>query len=121
MELQRIECSFSICLIESAEHVDLTREFVFLQKTPDELSLVCESSCAPPNAIKVDAGWKALRVSGQLDFNQVGVIARISKVLAGVGISIFVISTFNTDYVLIKAENYEKGIGELVCNGYIVR
>ena len=121
MELQRLEHAFSICLIESAEQVDLAREFVFLQKTPDELSLVCESSFAPSNAIKVDAGWKALRVSGQLDFNQTGVIARISKILADAGISIFVISTFNTDYVLMKVENYEKGIGELVCNGYVVR
>ena len=121
MELQRIDRVFSICLIESTKHIDLTQEFVFLQKTADELSLVCESSCAPPNAIKVDTGWKALRVSGQLDFNQVGVIAGIANILAGAGISIFVISTFNTDYVLIKAENYEKAIGELVCNGYVVK
>ena len=121
MELEKIEHVFSICLLESAEQIDLTREFVFLQKTPDELSLVCESSYAPSDAIKVDAGWNALRVSGQLDFNQTGVIARIASILAGVGISIFVISTYNTDYVLIKAESYEKGINELACNDYVVK
>ena len=121
MELQKIECDFSVCKIRSIEQADFTREYVFLQKTSDEISLVCESTCVPPNAITVEAGWKALRISGLLDFGLVGVIAKIANILADVEISIFVISTFNTDYILLKAENFFKGTQELVRHGYVIQ
>jgi len=120
MDLQKIECDFSVCKIRNVEQVDFTREFVFLQKTPDEISLVCESAYVPSNTTTVEAGWKALRISGLLDFRLVGVIAKIANILAEAEISIFVISTFNTDYILLKSENFAKGIQELMRQGYAI-
>ena len=121
MELQRIPFEFSICKINHIEQADFTQEFVFLSKTSDELSLVCRTSCVPPNTVAIEPGWKALKVSGILEFEMVGVIAKISNILAKAYISIFVISTFNTDYVLIKDENYENAIEALKCNAYIIK
>ena len=120
MELQKIEYDFSVCKIDNITQVDFSREFVFLQKTPEEISLVCESACAPPDAIAIEAGWKALKVSGVLDFGMIGVLAKISNILAEVEISIFVVSTYNTDYILLKAENFDRGINALIRNGYVV-
>ena len=57
-----------------------------------------------------DDGWKAFRIQGVLDFSLIGILAKIATVLADNGISIFVVSTYNTDYVLIKKENYQKAL-----------
>ena len=55
-------------------------------------------------------GWKAFRIQGVLDFSLIGILAKIAIVLADNGISIFAVSTYNTDYVLIKKENYQKAL-----------
>ena len=121
MELQRIDFDFSVCKIKHIEQVDFSREFVFLSKTSDELSLVCETDYTPPDVIESKPGWKALRIAGVLDFGMIGVIAKISGLLAEANISVFVVSTYNTDYILLKAENFDKGIQALVRNGYIIK
>jgi len=121
MKLQKIEYDFSVCKIEQIEHVDFTREFVFLSKTSDEISLVCETDYVPPNAIASESGWKALRISGVLDFGMIGVISKISKILAEIEVAIFVVSTYNTDYILMKAESFDKGIKKLALNGYVIK
>ncbi|MCL2825997.1 MAG: hypothetical protein FWD72_01170 [Eggerthellaceae bacterium] len=77
MELQAIENDFSVCKIDNVEQVDFTKEFVFLSKTPDEVSLVCESACVPLGARAVEAGWKALRVCGVLDFSLIGGLQKL--------------------------------------------
>ena len=120
IELEKIDRDFTICKMETIENVDLSQEFVFVQKTLDEISMVCESAHVPENAIAAETGWKALKVSGTLDFGLIGIIAGIANVLAEVEISIFVISTYDTDYVLIKADNYNRGIQELRNRGYVV-
>ena len=121
MELQRLEGEFTICKINDVGQVDFTREFVFLSKTDDEISLVCESTCVPSATLASEAGWSALKVSGILDFGMVGIIARIASVLAEIGVSIFVISTYNTDYILIKTEQMEQSLHALACNGYAIK
>ena len=118
MKLEIINCDFSICKISSIEQANFAREYVFVAKTPDEISLVCETEYAPPNAI-AEHGWRAFRVAGALDFDMVGVIAKISNLLAAAGISLFVVSTYNTDYVLLKVENFDRGVQVLVENGYV--
>jgi len=115
-----LEHDFTVSKIESIAQVDFSQTNVFLSKTSDEISLVCESVHTPSETIASEPGWKALKVSGVLDFGMVGVIARISNVLAEAGISIFVVSTYNTDYILLKAKVLEKGIQVLSSNGYDV-
>ena len=120
MEIQKLEYDFTVCKIDSVERADFTRDFVFLSKTDEEISLVCESSSVPSNAIASEAGWKALKISGILDFGMVGVIAKIANILAQAGISVFVVSTYNTDYIFIKATNLDKGAQALIKNGYTI-
>jgi len=118
MELQQIEGHFTICKVSSLEKIDFTQDYVFLAKTPDEYSLVCRSVAIPLNATEFKAGWKALRVAGKLSFDLVGIIADISEILAEEEISIFVISTFDTDYILIQEADFDKAIQMLDDDDY---
>jgi len=117
MNLEVVDCDFTICKIDNIDKIDLTQKFIFLSKTSDEISLVCESSSIPPNIIESEPGWKAIKISDTLDFSIVGVLSKISAILASADISIFVISTYNTDYILMKSENLDKGIHVLKHNG----
>ena len=87
-------------------------------KTPDEISFVCESTNVPSGVIQSEAGWKALKIAGVLEFGQIGIIAKIANILAEAEIGIFVVSTYDTDYILLKTENYAGGIQKLASNGY---
>lgn len=120
MQLQKIDCDFTTCKVKSAAQIDFSREFVFLSKTDDEISLVCDSRYLPDNAIAPEAGWKALRVSGVLDFGMIGVISKIATILAEAKIGIFVVSTYNTDYIFVKSADLDNAAGALTRNGYIV-
>ena len=120
MELLKIDADFTICKLNSIENVDFSREFIFLSKTDDEISLVCQSDYLPTDTIKFESGWKALKISGMLDFGLIGIIAKISSLLAEVDISIFVISTYNTDYILLKALDFNKAIQLLESNSYVI-
>lgn len=75
-------------------------EFVSITRTADELSIVCEEVLAP-SGITMQGGWRAFKVEGPLDFSLVGILADLSGVLARAGISIFAISTYDTDYILV--------------------
>lgn len=118
MELIKLDGDFSVCKLSDLKEVDLTREFTFVSKTDDELSLVCPSQYLPEHKLEVEHDWKALKISGILDFSMIGVIAGISNLLAAEKISIFVISTFNTDYILIKSERFNQSLKILQNNGY---
>lgn len=80
--------------------------FYSISKTEDELSIVCESSIIV-NSQKSEAEWACLKILGPLDFSQIGILSKIASTLAEVKISIFVISTYDTDYVLLKTKNLE--------------
>jgi hypothetical protein len=88
-------------------------------RTTDELSIVCENALVPEN-ITAERGWRALKVQGQLDFSQVGIISDLTKTLAEARISIFTISTFNTDYLLLKDHNLSQGLKALRKSGYTI-
>ena len=72
----------------------------------------------PENTIRRDDGWQAFRIQGILDFSLIGILAKIATILADNKISIFAISTYNTDYVLIKKEKYQKALEVLQSSGY---
>lgn len=95
-------------------------EFVSITRTVDELSIVCPENCVP-DGTAAECGWSCLRVAGPLDFEQVGVIASLAEPLREAGIPIFVVSTYDTDYLLIKASRLEKSVAALRDAGHEVR
>ena len=93
--------------------------FYSISKTEDELSIVCKSSLLLDSHYK-ETGWSCIKVVGSLDFSLTGILAGISLVLAKAEISIFAISTFDTDYILLKTEKVKSAIKELSSSGYII-
>ena len=120
MEIKKIDYDFSVCKVADYTLVDLNAEFTFTGKTDEENSLVCPTSKVPVNTTEREDGWKAFRIQGVLDFSLIGILSKISGILAENKIGIFAISTFNTDYVLTKAENYERAISVLSEAGYMI-
>ena len=114
----KIDEDFSVCKVPDLSKVDYTQKFCFIGKTDEELSLVCSTNLVPNNAIECDNGWKAFRVEGILDFSLIGILAKISTLLAENKISIFAVSTYNTDYILIKKEKFIEAIRILEENMY---
>ena len=118
MEIKRIHQDFTVCQVKDYSLVNLDSEYSFIGKTDEEKSLVCITSEVPENIIQRDDGWKAFCIRGVLDFSLIGILAKIATILADNGISIFAVSTYNTDYVLIKKENYQKALEVLQTTGY---
>ena len=118
MRLKIINETFSVCKVEDYSGINLQTDFMFTGSTDEERSLVCPTRLAPDNTTERSDGWRAFRIEGVLDFSLIGILAKISTFLAENGIGIFAISTFNTDYILTKAENFEKAIKILEANGY---
>ena len=120
MEIKRIDHNFSVCQVEDYSLVNLNSEYSFIGKTDEEKSLVCITDEVPANVIQQDDGWKAFRIQGVLNFSLIGILAKIAAALADNGISIFAVSTYNTDYVLMKKENYQKALDVLKALGYMI-
>ena len=118
MEIKKIDLDFSVCKVEDFSQVNFEDEFVFIGKTDEENSLVCNSCFTPTNIVECENDWKCFRVQGVLDFSLVGILAKIASLLADQSISIYAVSTFNTDYVLVKQEQYDKALLTLSLNGY---
>lgn len=104
---------------------DLKGGFFCVVRTPDELSIVCaENVCAQDrvapdlDGIAVESGWIALKLEGPFPFAMTGVLASFVQPLAEAGIPIFAISTFDTDYVLIKDENRKQALAALGAAGH---
>lgn len=118
MEIKIIEQEFSVCKVKDFSEVDLSAEYCFLSKTDEELSLVCSTKSVPDNIVECDNDWRAFRIQGILDFSLIGVLSKISTLLAENRIGIFAISTYNTDYILTKEDNFNRAIAILRDNGY---
>ena len=118
MELKKIAVDFSVCKVNDLTKVDLNQEFCFIGKTDEEISLVTSTQSIPEHTTAREDGWKAFRIQGTLDFSLIGILSKISAILAENNIGIFVVSTYNTDYILVKAENYRKASDVLAQAGY---
>ena len=94
-------------------------ELVSFTRTRAELSVVCPTEAAPQGAT-VEPGWRALGVVGPLDFALTGILASLAGPLAAAGVSIFAISTYDTDYVLVRAERLDAAIEALRAAGHEV-
>ena len=120
LQLQVIPETFSICQVENYRGIDIDQPFVFTGRTDEEKSLVCPVSMVPESTLDRSDGWKMFRICGQLDFSLIGILAELSSVFAKAEIGIFAISTYNTDYVLVKDKDYRKAIKALDRAGYRV-
>ena len=118
MNQQVLPQAFTVCQVSDISDIDFSREFVFFSKTNEELSLVCETSFVPANTLAREDGWRGFRVCGVLEFSLVGILAKISSILAEQGISIFAVSTYNTDYIFTKADVFDRAIAALSSAGY---
>lgn len=118
MEIKRIDYNFSVCKVSDFSSFDFRNEYFFIGKTDEENSLVCITENVPDSVVQQDDGWKGFRIQGVLDFSLIGILAKISTLLAESNIGIFAISTFNTDYIFTKANNYLKALEVLSNNGY---
>jgi hypothetical protein len=118
MELKRIEYDLTVCKVKDISDIDMTANFYFIGKTDEELSLVCKTEDVPAETIERDDGWKGFRIQGILDFSLIGILSKLSGILAEHKIGIFAVSTFNTDYILVKKENYNRALEVLASEGY---
>lgn len=121
MVIERLTHDFSICKLKSLSGKELQGEFAFAARTDQEYSLVCLSADVPPDALCCEGGWKAFRIQGVLDFALTGILAPIAQLLAAQKIGIFAVSTFNTDYVLVKGEAFDAAMDLLRDAGYIIQ
>lgn len=111
MELKVIDGDFSVCKVEDLSQVNLNQDFYFIGKTDEELSLVCRTGDVPEGTVSREDGFKAFRIQGELDFSLIGILARRE-------IGIFVVSTYNTDYVLTKGADFGRALKALEEEGY---
>ena len=118
MEIRKLNQDFSVCKVMDYSLVNMDAEYSFIGKTDEEKSLVCITGDVPSNVIERDDGWKGFRIQGVLDFSLIGILSKIAEILAENSISIFAISTYYTDYVLIKKEKYQKALDILEHSGY---
>ncbi len=121
MELKVLKQELSVCKVREVPAAVHGTELYFIGKTDEELSLVCETNVAPGDAIAREDGWRGFRIEGVLDFSLTGILSRISGVLADAEIGIFAVSTYNTDYVLVRAENLGPAMAALSAAGYAVK
>ena len=117
MHLQKLSSDFSVCQVSNLAAISFD-DFLFLAKTDDELSVVCRTESVPDNTINREDGWTAFRVAGNLEFSLVGILADISCCLADAGIPIFAVSTYNTDYILVKSADFARAKTALTDAGY---
>lgn len=96
-----------------------TGEPVSVTRTGDELSVVCRAD-AVPDAIRCEGGWRCLKVQGPLDFALTGILTAITAPLAAAGIPVFALSTYDTDYVLVKGEMLSRAVETLRGAGHRV-
>ncbi|MBU1205612.1 MAG: ACT domain-containing protein [Proteobacteria bacterium] len=98
----------------------LAASFYSITRTAEELSVVCPQTDVP-EGIKKDEGWRCLKVEGPLDFSATGILASLTMPLAKEEISVFAVSTYNTDYLLVKAQHLEKAVQILSQNGHRIQ
>lgn len=118
MKLTLLEPSFSVIQVKNIDPSMLKIVPLFFAQTSEELSLVLPTTNVPSETINREDGWKAMKIIGVLDFSLIGIIAKISSLLAEESISIFAVSTFNTDYILIKEHQVEQARTVLTANDY---
>ena len=118
MELKTLPYHLTVCKVADASAVDFSKEFYFVGKTDEEFSLVCRTEDTPLHTIEREDGWRGFRIQGTLDFSLIGILSKLTGILAENHIGIFAVSTYNTDYILVKEEHYAHALRLLADAGY---
>ncbi|MDT2612765.1 ACT domain-containing protein [Enterococcus dongliensis] len=121
MNLITLPQKLSVYQVSNLHAVDLTQQPLFIGINDEEISVVSATDTVPADTIEREDGWKAFKIEGILDFSLVGILAKLATLLAEVKISIFAVSTYNTDYILVKADDYVAAITVLQENGYTIK
>ena len=117
MMLRRLAGEYTVCKV-SADAAART-PFSFLSVTDSEVSLLCRTEDVPASVTAREDGWKGFRIEGQLEFSLVGVLYELSGILAKENIGIFVTSTYDTDYIFVKKEDFARACDALSRAGHI--
>ena len=120
MELQALDARLTVCKAESIDDIDLNCQPLFVGITDEEISVVCPENKVPAVTEAREDGWRAFRICGELDFSLIGILSKITAVLAEEKIGVFAVSTYNTDYVLVKAGDFDRAMAVLAAAGYTV-
>ena len=122
MTLDLLPGSYAICRLDATAAVPswATRPgFSSITRTADELSIVCATD-AVPDAVHAQRGYRGLAVRGPLDFSLVGIVASLAGALAAAAISIFVVSTHDTDYLFVRDADLDRAVAVLRDAGHAV-
>lgn len=117
MDLQIINKQFSIFKTDKADAELLQHEFVFISKTDNELSIICETELVPESAEQVENDWSCFRIAENAAFEKYGMIAFLAKIIAGEKTGILVVATYDTDYILLKKNKFDEVKKALELNG----
>ena len=123
IQLTVVEARLAVCRLEAGSTVpawvDRAGDMTSITRTPDELSIVCASD-AVPAGVPNEGPWRAFKVRGPIVMTLIGVVASLANPLADAGISIFALSTFDTDYILVHEPDFDAAVGALTAAGHIV-
>lgn len=119
--LRMLPDALTVCKLADLRDFDTGTDFYFIGRTPEELSLVCRTSEAPAHSLAREDGWRGFAVAGPMDFSLVGVLSGIAGSLAARNIALFAVSTYDTDYILVKAPDFAPAAQALREAGYEVR
>jgi hypothetical protein len=118
LHLRLLAGTFAVCRVPAdAGLPGVTGDFVSVTRTPDELSIVCAEKHVPAGAL-AERGWRCLQVEGRLDLLLTGILAGLTAPLAGAGIPVFAVSTYDTDYLLVRGDALETAVATLERAGY---
>ncbi len=117
MKIKALHEQFSVLKLHSVNDF-APQGLYFLSVTDEEISLVCEERFSPKSTAASDNGWRAFRIEGILDFSLIGILSKITALLAENNIGIFAVSTYNTDYIMTKAESFERALSVMEAAGY---
>lgn len=122
LTIKLLKEKFGVCRLDKNSLIpewSQNDDFFSITRTSDELSIVCKEDNIP-NDIKYEKDWRILKVEGPLDFSLIGILSKISTILAQRGISIFAISTYDTDYILVKDKDIKNAVTSLIKERYEV-
>lgn len=120
LPIKIIDGNFSVCKLHNRADAVNGGTFRFLCETDKECSLVCRTEYVPAETAAREDGWKMFRVAETLDFSLVGILAEISALLAAGKIGIFAVSTYDTDYILTKEQDFDRALQILTDSGYCI-